>query len=419
MNNIIYESVVIDGMKVAKLLLIDPVDNKNKFYNMKQIDSNDFEVNYGRVSAKGAIVKYPMTKWDELYREKRRKGYNDITSDYEVKKIASGSNDMSNIKPSVKKQLELLHKYAKAIFDSNYNVEITDITQGLVDKAQILIDEINGLLKINADLPTINMKLIRLFNVIPRKMTKVKDSLMPNGINNQQELDICRARMEQEQDLLDTIKGQLNAPQSTQQTQSKVITYLDKLGLDFDEVSSSEEAMLKKMMTDSSSKYISAYKVTNFKTQKNFDNEVAKSSNKKTMLLFHGSKSGNWLNILKTGLVLHPNATTTGALFDQGIYFADIADKSLGYISGGRWNSSGADNDNWLAVYEVHVGNQADYNTLKATRNIGVNLAKWVPSNGYDSYYANRNIEQRYNLRRDEFIIYNEKKCTIKYLIHL
>ncbi len=415
-------------MKKVKLLFIDPVANHNKFYDMTELGDGNFEVVYGRVGAKGNIVKFPMKDWDSKYKEKRRKGYQDITDDYKVTKVTDITNTtgIDKLKPSVRKQLELLHKYAKEIFESNYTVEITDITQGLIDKAQVLIDTINGELKINADLASLNQKLLRLFNVIPRKMKKVNENLFPKGITTQDELDDARDRMGKEQDLLDVIKGQIQKQDDTTTDtavdNSKVLTYLDKLGLDIDEISASEEKMLKDMMNESKSKYIEAFKVTNFKTQKAFDNEVSKSKNKTTKLLFHGSRSGNWLNILKQGLVLHPNAITTGKLFDHGIYFADVADKSLGYISGGRWNSGSSDNDNWLAVYEVHTGNECSYSDLPESKDrykSKTDLAKFVPANGFDSYFANRDIERRYSLARNEFIVYNEAKCTIKYIVHI
>ncbi len=183
--------------------------------------------------------------------------------------------------------------------------------------------------------------------------------------------------------------------------------------MDFDDTS---------MNIKSGSKYISAYKVTNFNTQKAFDKDLNKSTNKTTKLLFHGSNSGNWLNILKQGLTLRSEIAKSGGLFNKGIYFADVADKSLGYISGGRWNGGSSDNDNWLAVYEVHTGNAANYKNLpeyKSSRSNNTNLTTWIPDNDFDSYHADRKIEQRYSLRRDEFIIYDENKCTIKYLIHL
>lgn len=404
-------------MKRAKLLFIDPNNNHNKFYDIDELDNGKFRVTYGRVGAKGTIVEYPINEWNKKYKEKIRKGYKDITEDYKVVSINNTIPNIDTLSGNIKIQLQLLHKYAKETFVENYNVQISDITETLVNKAQLLIDTINSKLELNADLTELNDLLIKLFNVIPRKMKSVKDSLFLNKIIDQDILNQETDRMTKEQDLLDTIKGQLQKQNNIIDNNAENnISYLDTLGISFDEISSDEETMLKKLMGNSKSKYIKGFKVINHKTQKLFDEELNNASNKKTKLLFHGSRSSNWLNIIKQGLILHPNAIRTGSLFDNGIYFADNADKSLGYISGGRWNSTKKDNDNWLAVYEVHYGNAAKYTDLP---NKSIKLDKWIPNNNFDSYFADKNIEKRYNLYRNEYIVYKESKCTIKYLIHI
>lgn len=407
-------------MQIAKLINISPDANHNKFYNMTQIDDQNFEVNYGRVGNKGMVVKYPMRDWDKMLRAKKSKGYSDVTSNNKIVRI--GDANFNNLKPKVKDLLMLLNKYAKEAFKLNYTVEISDVSEQLVIEAQEIIDKINGKLAIGVPINEITMLLLSLYKKIPRKIKKVSESMI-KPILTQQDLDNAYDKLTVEQGLLDVVKGQLengkdvSDPVDAAVDGSPILSYLDKLGLDIDEISASEEQMLKDLMGPDQSKYMTAYKVINLKTQKLFDSEVGKSADKKTMMLFHGSRSENWMSIIRTGLQLHPNAVTTGKLFDNGIYFANSADKSLGYISGGRWNGARGDNDNWLAVYEVHVGKQATYNDLPG--NSHVDLAQWVPQNGFDSYFADHRIERRYNLRRDEFIIYNEAKCTIKYLIHI
>lgn len=412
-------------MKIAKLILISPEANSNKFYNMTQLDDNNFEIHFGRVGTEGRRIQDSMKNWDSTYNSKKRKGYNDVTSNSKITRI--GDATFKDLKPKIKDLLELLNKYAKEAFKINYTVEVSDISELLVEQAQEIIDNINTKLVIDANINEITALLLSLYKKIPRKIKNVKESLIP-PIVDATILDKAKDKMTIEQGLLDVVKSQITKTDPTDSAidTSKVLSFLDKLGLDIEEVTTTEESMLKKMLAGSANKYISAYKVINYKTQKAFDNEVAKAKDKKTMLLFHGSRSENWLGIIKSGLVLHPNAVTTGKLFDHGIYFADVADKSLGYIGGGRWNSSSGDNDNWLAVYDVHVGKQATIEDI--TRIIKTNpsvyslkpdLAKFVPDNGFDSYFADHNIETRYNLARDEFIIYNEHNCTIKYLIHL
>ena len=42
--------------------------------------------------------------------------------------------------------------------------------------------------------------------------------------------------------------------------------------------------------------------------------------------------------------------------FDDGIYFANDADKSMGYTDGGRWAGGGNASYTYLGVFSVHLG---------------------------------------------------------------
>lgn len=412
-------------MKKTKLLFVSADNNHNKFYDMEQISDSRFIAHYGRVGSKGSKKEYPISDWDKIYRSKTRKGYQDVTANHKVYKGKASGMNLSELKPKVRSLIEKLNQYAKEAFKLNYESEISDISEHMVEKAQKLIDEINEYSEVGAERTKINQLLMSLYRTIPRKMKNVKDSLIQGDptLDNDM-LDKLNDKMSVEQGLLDVVQGQLDKLKADNGDDtddaidnSKVLTALDKLGLDIDEISDKDEQMLKNLMNESKHRFVQAFEVTNYKTQKAFDKEVASASNKKTQLLFHGSKAENWLNIIRGGLVLHPNATTTGKLYDNGIYFADVADKALGYIDGGRWNHRGGVTDNWLAVYEVHLGKQATSDDLPQYDR--VKLHDWVPDNGYDSYFARKGKDKRYNLYRNEFIVYKESKCTIKFLIQV
>lgn len=50
------------------------------------------------------------------------------------------------------------------------------------------------------------------------------------------------------------------------------------------------------------------------------------------LLLYHGSKTFNFMGILSQGLrIAPPEAPTTGYMFGKGVYFADVFEKSLSY----------------------------------------------------------------------------------------
>lgn len=74
------------------------------------------------------------------------------------------------------------------------------------------------------------------------------------------------------------------------------------------------------------------------------------------VLLWHGSTASNIIGILRDGLCSAPAcAPITGHAFGKGVYFADMAEKSLGYAA----NSGGNPNTNqhrFLFLSEVYLG---------------------------------------------------------------
>ena len=97
------------------------------------------------------------------------------------------------------------------------------------------------------------------------------------------------------------------------------------------------------------------YAVSNENTNKKFD--AWKGNSAHTDLLWHGSRTENWLSITATGLCLKPNAITTGHMFGYGIYFAPSPSKSAGYTDklGSRW-ANGHGGRAFLGLFEVHTG---------------------------------------------------------------
>lgn len=156
------------------------------------------------------------------------------------------------------------------------------------------------------------------------------------------------------------------------------------------------------------------FKVRNRKTEALFDKNFKSVDGKKqkTQLFFHGSRSQNWIFILEQGLKIRPSgAVHTGSMFGDGVYFADDADKSLGYTDNGRWVNGRSSGSVYMGVYKVRVGNQKvlggnDYGTS--------NLHRTLDHKTYCSVYAQKGNQ---GLRKSEFIIYNHDQSTIQYLL--
>lgn len=402
-------------IKPTYLILVSGDANSNKYYNCFP-EGSEFRVEYGRVDSTKTIKRYLMSKWNSQIASKIRKGYVDVTDlKQDLVEEISSTNPESPYKEienaAVRAIVEKLQNLARETIQKNYTVKASSVTQDMVDAAQEIIDELaNSHFTIEA----FNDILLRLFTVIPRKMGNVRDYLA-----NKPE-DFAQI-ISKEQDLLDVMRGQIYVKPEVEPDESvekKSQTILEELGLEMEETTDDDVAMIKFLMNESAGKFRKAWKVKNIKTQERFDKFVAENNIKDTRLLFHGSRSENFWSIIKTGLVLRPtNAIITGKMYGFGIYFAPKCQKSIGYtsLSGSYW-ARGNNNVAYMALFEVAYGTPYDvYNFDNKYYNLDYNkLQQFKPGANCLHAHADKGM-----LRNDEIIVYKEDQLTIKYLIEI
>lgn len=386
--------------RVVKLVSVTDANN-NKFYLMEEVE-NELHVTWGRVGAGGCKTVYSISDWDKKYKEKIRKGDEDVTELISVAK-AEANTDIDITNTTIKELVKFLQDAAKATVKANYTIAVADVTQKQLEAAQNLVDELVSLAKEPIDVQLVNSKLLQLYKTIPRKMSDTKNYLLqaPN-------LDFLKKLIENEQSLLDTLSGQVSSSAISSRTDK---LSLDSYGIQI-EVASDEDRNRIAEETDFRVSNQKIFKVTNNKTQARFDST-------KTKLFFHGSRNENWWNILQTGLQIKPaNVVITGKMFGQGTYFASRCAKSIGYTSlrGTRW-ANGNSSKAYLAIFEVNLGKVWPVmgSSGRWESWMGSLTYDKVKSKGYDSVYAKGGAD----LINDEYVIYEEFRCTIKYLIEL
>lgn len=396
-------------------LIMVTTANNNKYYNCFP-EGDQFRVEYGRVDATKTTAYYPMSKWDSQIKSKLKKGYQDVT---DLKKdlveeisTANPESPYKEIENAVVRAIvDKLQSLARETIRKNYTVKASSVTQDMVDAAQKIID----LLANNSStVEEFNGSLLKLFTVIPRKMGNVRDYLA-----NKQE-DFAQI-ISKEQDLLDVMRGQIyvkpdNEPVVT--VEKKQQTILEELGLEMEEATTDDIALIKTLMSESAGKFRKAWRVKNIKTQDRFDRFVAENDIKDTRLLFHGSRSENFWSIIKTGLVLRPtNAVITGKMFGYGCYYAPKCAKSIGYtsLSGSYW-AHGGNNTAYMALFDVAYGTPYDvYNFDSKYYNLDYNKLQQFKT-GANCLHAHADKGM---LRNDEIVVYKEDQMTIKYLIEI
>ena len=396
-------------------LIMVTTANNNKYYNCFP-EGDQFRVEYGRVDATKTTAYYPMSKWDSQIKSKLKKGYQDVT---DLKKdlveeisTANPESPYKEIENAVVRAIvDKLQSLARETIRKNYTVKASSVTQDMVDAAQKIID----LLANNSStVEEFNGSLLKLFTVIPRKMGNVRDYLA-----NKQE-DFAQI-ISKEQDLLDVMRGQIyvkpdDEPITT--VEKKQQTILEELGLEMEEATTADIALIKTLMNESAGKFRKAWRVKNLKTQERFDRFVAENDVKDTRLLFHGSRRENFWSIIKTGLVLRPtNAVITGKMFGYGCYYAPKCAKSIGYtsLSGSYW-AHGGNNTAYMALFDVAYGVPYDvYNFDSKYYNLDYNkLQQFKPGANCLHAHADKGM-----LRNDEIVVYKEEQMTIKYLIEI
>ena len=392
-------------------LIMVTAENNNKYYNCFP-EGDNFRVEYGRVNSTKTTTSYPMSKWESQISSKIKKGYKDVTDlktalVEEIKTDGTKYKDIEN--ESVRRIIEKLRSLARDTVKKNYSVSSASVTEEMVYEAQLVINNLISIKSVNK----FNDELLKLFEIIPRKMDNVRSYL----IKSIDEIDKVISR---EQDLLDIMRGQIVTKSTATENKAKEIdnsgiTILDEMGITMRECTPEEINEIKDCMKESSYHFSKAWRVDNISTRKKYEEFIKAYNIKNTKLLFHGSRTENWFSILKTGLKIRPtNAITTGAMFGFGSYFSPKCQKSIGYTSlGGSYWAGGKDNVAYMALFDTAYGKP--YNVY--------NFDSKYYSMSFDKLPVGCNCLHAHAgngmLRNDEIVYYKTEQMTIKYLIEI
>ncbi|XP_042331963.1 poly [ADP-ribose] polymerase 2 isoform X2 [Sceloporus undulatus] len=161
-------------------------------------------------------------------------------------------------------------------------------------------------------------------------------------------------------------------------------------------------------------------------------NSAFRSDLPNRMLLWHGSRLGNWAGILSQGLrVAPPEAPVTGYMFGKGIYFADMSSKSANYCFATREKDIGL-----LLLSEVALGEcnelleaNPEAEKLLAGKHSTKGLGKLAPSPDSSITLHGAVVPlgpaietgvlnpHGYTLNYNEFIVYDPRQVRMKYLL--
>ena len=403
------------GLQTRKLIMVT-ADNNNKFYDMEQLNDQEWKATWGRVGVTSTSKVYSMREWSKKYSEKVKKGYKDQTELFIVdtkKKDFAGISDSS-----IATIVSDLQAFANKSVQANYTVTTDQVTQKQVDAAQIIIDDLTQLVKKGASTKNFNDNLLQLWMTVPRRISNTREAILQFGtFNTNDKVSFADKMLAEEQATLDVMRGQVKVAAAQKgQDSGPDLTILDAMGLEMSPVTQGDVKIIKAQLGEISNKFVRAWQVGNKRTKEKFDQFLGNAANKRQELFWHGSRNENWWSILDSGLVLRPaNAVITGKMFGYGIYFADKARKSYGYTSArGSYWARGSSNRCFMCLFDVHLGNPLHI-LHHSSWCYDLTEPKLKKRGNYDSVFA----EGGADLRNNEYIVYNDAECTVKYLVEL
>lgn len=400
------------GRPDVKLLFVS-ADNHNKFYNMHDEGNGSFTAHWGRVGTDGKYTPYDISKWDATYNSKIKKGYKDVTGNTaQICEYAPVSD--AELNKLLNAFLENSRQYVSHFTSS------TAISDAAAAEAQKHINEMAKNIDVpnpdNTTLNAFNAHLLKLFEIIPRKMSRVQDALCTT-------LSERHSHVAKEQSLLDNLINMTkNAPKS-----SGTQTIEDAFGFSITKCTQAEIDFIKdKLQKDGFYRYTfnRAWKINNPNREKGFEeyleNNHLKNNDKNVKMYWHGTGTENILSIMANGLLIKPsNASYSGSMYGLGIYNAPNADKAAGYtsIAGSYWKG-GSSNVAYMFINAVIMGKQYDvkdnYETYNGITIRNLDNDKFSSADlGYHSVYAHAGGY----LKRDEAIVYNQNQVACRYLV--
>lgn len=389
-------------MKIKKFILIDVNNNNNRYCNISIEESrNRFGYEIGRVGARGLKRYHSLTQLPQFEEDLLKKGYRDITETVSVPQEEAGVEEIPD--NEVRRLVERLISYSKTAL-KEAEVDFTSVSNEAVDEVQNLIYELEGV----NDVDSFNKIILRIVEVIPRKMKDVKEVFVSDRRD-------FRRRILEEQSLLDNIRTARGADANKKQEGG---TILDRFGLEiFRSDDETTQQVVSHLHPEIRSLVKAVYTVHNQKTYGNMCSYMDERGMSKADVhfLYHGSQNPNQWGLITQGPRCNPpkGVVITGKMFGFGVYFANNAKKSVNYtsLSGSYW-AHGEEKTAFLQVYKLAYNKPLD-------------LYSWDPScskfkkgqiGDHDAVFAHK---KKGFLVNDEIIAYDDRAFTIAYLIEL
>lgn len=443
------------------LVCLDEEKNLYQSYTMYQEEDNvEFGVNFGRLedidyfnSNTGDVPYDPKTqitdfRIDEIdstglsfmpsamfwinYHQMLREGYYDITEELDFRyggRLVKSTEEMRNspeltnyavIEEAETRQIveDLIvsqKQYTQQRFDYFQNrLEFsTSLNQTAIKNAETLLDYMSQVaIRLNALRLEENVSenviwhlkkdfieiYKELLTTLPRKVDNIKEYVGRVDFNDP---DSIAKIIDEERKILNAL-AEVKGLKTTEPAPVKSeCTVLENYGLSAETADFTDKFDILQSMPNDAYKVSDVLAIRNEKTTNAY--EACKREmgidDKFCRMLWHGSRTENWWSILKDGLLLDAKTIATGKSYGQGLYFAPTAEDAIKF----------SEENGYVAMYEVAFGNP-----YVVREPLGNEFTVKSLKKGYDSVLADLSGNSH---RSDEYIIYRQEQCNMRYLV--
>lgn len=422
-------------MKESRYIFADVKANNNKFWNIKIEPNFTVVTSWGRVGDNAQSKEFPHGSladaekfFDRKCREKERKGYvkqrvliGEYTTQDNTSLASVAKQQINTNSPELDELIAFLTKAnvhniltATAMeYDTSKGVFTTPlgvVTNDAIQDARSILASM-GLLVHNQDWnsPDWNSLLSMYLTAIPQKIGRRKP--------DPRELFPSLQAIQNQSKILDDLEASFQSVVSAPLTQKGDDTNTPQV-FDVKLHLVDDQSIIRRIKNkyDSTRKTMHASYHLGVKRVFSVEiNAMAKAYGDRgknvgnVMELWHGTRAGNLLSILKGGLQVPPASSphVTGRMFGDGLYFSDQSTKSLNYAYGAApGQRGGIESSTFMFLADVAMGRP--FVPTSYTR------PSKYPVQGHDSIFAKAGQSGVHN---NEMIVYTTDQCNLTYLV--
>lgn len=367
---------------LRRLVFTDLVNNNNKFYQLEE-DNGNYFTRYGRIGSNGVVSKTSRSEGELTLSRKLEKGYVEI--ELHVPKVVVTSN------PSTQEERFIDYVFrASGQNISGYMSKATvdALSQNQIDRGRIFLGEFRK--------HGVNIKqLSRYYQIIPTDIGNAKRE--QDYWKEQERLQriVNSFDLAEEEERLNQLEAAI-ATQVIQQSGELSIPGLTIIHMDKARSEKVHKILLGQQKHSHAGKRMFGKPVNIYEVKIKEERESYQSNQTANVnIMFHGSKSGNLLHILRSGL-RKPTYAANGWRLGPGIYFAKDPLRAYQY-------SRSFEGLDYLLMCEVKLGREFEEPGEKSYN---------TPPAGYHSVRGTKSFSGI-----DEWTVYDQSQQTIRAVI--